>query len=479
MLAKVLVAALVLALLSDVVTNLLRPGRAMAQIAARPDGRIWFYRRFLFGGWTLAVFALLPVVDSPVLTLADLGLTWSGGGVAASLPSFGPALAWALTAFLLAVVVITGNRLRRHAQAGGTVPTRDKAAPMFPRTPRERGLAAAVAVTAGITEEIVFRGLLTAAGVILFDLPLVVACALSIALFAATHLYQGAQGVVGVAALAVAFTGLTVLSGTLLPAIALHVVVDLIAFLHIPPPPLPATPAEAHPAKARPAEARPAEARPARAQTAEAQPPTDQRRAALPQTQPPRIPAGARPASARVQAGALSRAELAAALANSQPTEARPAAALAHSQPTEAQPAAALAHSQPTEAQPAAAQPEYPPPSSAGERPAPESNQVIEGRPAILGAPSGDQATVEQPASTGTVSGDLKTEAQPASSGTASGGQVTAAAEPARTGAASGGGASAWNVPRAGAGAGNVPVVPGRAPVAPAVPKLRRPAPGA
>ncbi|MEU8821018.1 type II CAAX prenyl endopeptidase Rce1 family protein [Actinoplanes sp. NPDC048796] len=470
MLAKVLVAALVLALLSDVVTNLLRPGRAMAQIAARPDGRIWFYRRFLFGGWTLAVFAFLPVVDSPGLTLADLGLTWSGGGVAASLPSFGPALAWALTAFLLAVVVITGNRLRRHAQAGGTVPTRDKAAPMFPRTLRERGLAAAVAVTAGITEEIVFRGLLTAAGVILFDLPLVAACALSIALFAATHLYQGAQGVVGVAALAVAFTGLTVLSGTLLPAIALHVVVDLIAFLHIPPPPLPATPAEAHPAKAhpaeaRPAEARPAEARPARAQTAEAQPPTDQRRAALPQTQPPRIPAGARPASARVQAGALSRAELAAALANSQPTEARPAAALAHSQPTEAQPAAA--------------QPEYPPPSAAGERPAPESNQVIEGRPAIPGAPSGDQATVEQPASTGTVSGDLKTEAQPASSGTASGGQVTAAAEPARTGAASGGGASAWNVPRAGAGAGNVPVVPGRAPVAPAVPKLRRPAPGA
>ncbi|MFF5082982.1 CPBP family intramembrane glutamic endopeptidase [Actinoplanes sp. NPDC000266] len=248
MLAEVLVVALVLALLSDVVTNLLRPGRAMARIVARPDGRVWFYRRFLLGGWTLAVLALLPVVDSSALTRAHLGLTWSGGGVAGPVPSFAPAVAWALTAFLLAVLVISGNRLRQHVLAGGTVATREKAAPMFPRTPRERGLATAVAVTAGIAEEIVFRGLLIAAGVVLFDLPLVAACALSVALFAATHLYQGAQGVFGAAALAVAFTGITVLSGTLLPAMILHVVVDLIAFLHIPAPALhPAPPTSAEP----------------------------------------------------------------------------------------------------------------------------------------------------------------------------------------------------------------------------------------
>ncbi|XVV14742.1 CPBP family intramembrane glutamic endopeptidase [Actinoplanes sp. CA-131856] len=244
MLAEVLVVALVLALLSGVVTTLLRPGRAMARIEARPDGRIWFYRRFLLGGWTLALMALLPVVDSPRLALAHLGLTWSAGGVAGPVPSYAPALAWTLTAFLLLVLLISGNRLRHHVRAGGTVATREKAAPMFPHTPRERGLATAVAVTAGIAEEIVFRGLLVAAGVTLFDLPLVAACALSIALFAATHLYQGAQGVYGAAALAIAFTGITVLSGTLLPAMILHIAVDLIAFVHIPPPSRPtSTPA--------------------------------------------------------------------------------------------------------------------------------------------------------------------------------------------------------------------------------------------
>ncbi|SNY50616.1 CPBP family intramembrane glutamic endopeptidase [Paractinoplanes atraurantiacus] len=501
MLAEVLVVALVLALLADVVTNLLRPGRSMAQIEARPDGRIWFYRRFLFGGWTLAVFALLPVVDSGKLTLADLGLTWSGGGVAAPAPSYAPALAWVLTAFLLAVLVISGNRLRRHVLAGGTVATREKAAPMFPRTPRERGLATAVAVTAGITEEIIFRGLLVAAGVALFDLPLVAACALSIVLFAATHLYQGPQGVYGAAALAVAFTGITVLSGTLLPAIILHVIVDLIAFLHIPPPALGPTPAEAHPSAPHPGAPRqdaphqgtpwqdapqpvaprqnatqpvaPRQDAPQRVASRQnaaqhgaprpgtpwqeaTQPSTPWQEATQPGTPRPGAPTVARPSSAAVEAGALTRAELTAAPANGQPIETPPTAPPQASAAGKAGPPskAQLTNSQPI-GTPSASQPGSPRASATAEAAAPKSGRTTDEPPTSAKAPGSDQVIDEPPASATAEAGALTN------------GQVTAVAEPVLAGAASGVG------PR------HVPVVPGPAPAGPLVPKLRRPAPGA
>ncbi|MEV4348146.1 CPBP family intramembrane glutamic endopeptidase [Actinoplanes sp. NPDC049596] len=233
MLAHSLVAVLVLALLADVVINTLRPGRAMRQIEAK--GRIWFYRRFVLGGWLLAVFALLPVVESDDLTLTDLGLTLSGGGVAGRVLPGVVVIAWGLTAFVLAVFVRSGRQTREHVLAGGSTPARDRSAPMYPRTPRERRLALAVAVTAGVTEEVVHRGLLIAAGVVLFDLPIVVAALISIALFAGMHLYQGAQGVYGAAMLGLIFTGVTALSGSLLPAMIIHVTIDVIALLLVPP----------------------------------------------------------------------------------------------------------------------------------------------------------------------------------------------------------------------------------------------------
>jgi hypothetical protein len=83
----------------------------------------------------------------------------------------------------------------------------------------------ALSLSAGLCEEFVFRGYLIWA----FQPLLGVwgAAALSVAAFAAVHSYQGAKGALAVGGLGAAFTVVTLAFGSLLPAIALHAIVDI------------------------------------------------------------------------------------------------------------------------------------------------------------------------------------------------------------------------------------------------------------
>lgn len=132
----------------------------------------------------------------------------------------------------------------RSMRAGQVHPMRARIAALIPRTARERRYAAAVAVTAGITEEILFRGALIALGIEIFHLPATAAAALSLILFAGVHAYQGRLGMLSAGFLGFGFTAVTVLGGSLLPAIVMHIAADLCALLVVPAEPTP-RPAEA------------------------------------------------------------------------------------------------------------------------------------------------------------------------------------------------------------------------------------------
>jgi membrane protease YdiL (CAAX protease family) len=98
---------------------------------------------------------------------------------------------------------------------------------LLPSGPRGRYLFAAVAISAGVCEEVVFRGwlLCTLHNVIgLNGTTLVLAAA---ACFGLAHFYQGAIGVIGATIVAILFTFLYVQSGSLLLPIFLHVLIDL------------------------------------------------------------------------------------------------------------------------------------------------------------------------------------------------------------------------------------------------------------
>jgi membrane protease YdiL (CAAX protease family) len=96
---------------------------------------------------------------------------------------------------------------------------------LAPQTPREDRLFDIVSITAGVCEEILYRGLLLATLVSLVGTwP---AVAITSLIFGLGHAYQGISGIVKTGLVGLVFALLTVSTGSLFIAIVLHAVVDL------------------------------------------------------------------------------------------------------------------------------------------------------------------------------------------------------------------------------------------------------------
>ena len=130
------------------------------------------------------------------------------------------ALVSALSAGLAASVVRLA-RLRRRKR----VTMRGQAAAHAPHTRRELGWWAAVSLSAGFSEELIFRGFLIWAFQPL--LGLWGAGALSLIVFAAAHGYQGAAGALAVGVVGAFLTVVVLIFGSLWPAMAMHLLIDL------------------------------------------------------------------------------------------------------------------------------------------------------------------------------------------------------------------------------------------------------------
>lgn len=98
---------------------------------------------------------------------------------------------------------------------------------MLPRRRREKLWFALVSVTAGIGEEIVYRGFLSFLLIGLFPAaPFYAILAVAGLIFGAAHCYQGFSGIIKTGLLGVMFTSLYFASGSLLPGMLLHFISD-------------------------------------------------------------------------------------------------------------------------------------------------------------------------------------------------------------------------------------------------------------
>jgi len=137
-----------------------------------------------------------------------------------------------LITFAGAILIALGHWLNLHRMAGMNHPSIDSlramAARIFPRSGGELAFYVALALTAGVCEEFIFRGFVIAA-LSRAELSTWEVILLSSLMFGVAHLYQGKGGSIGTGLLGVVFAGARIAYYSLFPVTVWHSVLDVVA----------------------------------------------------------------------------------------------------------------------------------------------------------------------------------------------------------------------------------------------------------
>jgi len=177
--------------------------------------------------WALAIAAVWIGELGRLFESPAMGAGWLWGPAI-----LGPVLSVVVGVYMILGLLPLIQSLRglrwRRAYAAAIRRSASDIPGFLPNTAIERAAFVLVSLTAGVCEEVLFRGFLIRflheGG---FALPLVGALALSSLAFGLGHLYQGPKGVLRTMIAGFAFGLLFLLSGSLILGIVLHVLVDL------------------------------------------------------------------------------------------------------------------------------------------------------------------------------------------------------------------------------------------------------------
>ncbi len=181
--------------------------------------------------------------------VAVLVALWFASGRTASALGFPPPAGWRFWTGLLAVVAMAAVQLWQMQHVRRTPETWEplrqqfgEVADFVPHTERELTVFSLLSVTAGVCEEILYRGYLVW---LLAALSGTWAAVFgSTVVFTLAHLYQGPKGMVRVFAVGLVMAALYLFTGSLLAPILLHAVIDLtsgrLGFTVVTAPPQPA-----------------------------------------------------------------------------------------------------------------------------------------------------------------------------------------------------------------------------------------------
>jgi membrane protease YdiL (CAAX protease family) len=202
-----------------------RGAARMKRLLSKPETtareRLSLYASTIIFQWLLAIFIFL-LCGLRTVSFEELGIATENPW----------RIAWtsiAITGILCATQVIG---LRKMAQL-----PEEKRGSLFaiterimPRTAKETALYTALACTAGISEEFLYRGFVFMAFVrmiVNYGPPTGLAAILSAGWFSLAHLYQGRRGIITTFVVGMIFAGLRIWTGSLIPPIFAHIGIDL------------------------------------------------------------------------------------------------------------------------------------------------------------------------------------------------------------------------------------------------------------
>lgn len=187
--------------------------------------KIQSYQMTITWLWTCAVIAIVAFGWKPLWTVQVNAseVRWLPGGTT------GYSLGLALGVAFLAGTLIPALSVQMSAKLRAGFERQLASLSFFlPATGEERLWFGLVCVSAGVCEEILFRGFLIRyfqAGP--YHLALALAVILSCLIFGAAHLYQGIVGVLQTTLMGLMFAVLFLLTGSLILPVLAHVVTDL------------------------------------------------------------------------------------------------------------------------------------------------------------------------------------------------------------------------------------------------------------
>ena len=190
-----------------------------------PRKKIRFYQKIVTASWACALVAVITIGLRAAGTM-DRGAhesAWLAPGTRGGVFLEGLIAGLLIVIILPAVLAMRSGKIRVRAGKAAR-----RLAFILPSTGEERRWWWLVCITAGICEELVYRGfLLHYLHVMPFHLDITRALVVSSLIFGIGHLYQGIAGVVQTTVIGFVLGAMFLLTGNLLLPIVVHAVIDL------------------------------------------------------------------------------------------------------------------------------------------------------------------------------------------------------------------------------------------------------------
>ena len=202
--------------------------RFIRQLAADPGMKLRYYKNTLMYSWLPAVIVtgIILLSRSPA---ADLGIGWIQLNTAAfgKGGTYGILIVFCLLFAVYIYQIIMAKASPAYRDKLASIKPPPEVGIMLPRTDTEKKYWILIATSAGLIEELVYRGflffllsnLLPGFHIYLFIL-------ISSMLFGLAHTYQGPAGVLKTGLAGLLFSLVYVCTGSLLPGILLHFIMD-------------------------------------------------------------------------------------------------------------------------------------------------------------------------------------------------------------------------------------------------------------